>query len=455
MEEYIEKLISQIRCKKARPYIAEEIRDHIEEQMAEYKENGMSDEEAEKNAVLDMGDPVEVGISLDRIHKPKMGWNVIVIVGIISLLAILVQWAFASAINNYGLEQLKHMSYNDSMRKFLKSIFAGMLFMMVIYFVDYTVIAKYSKIIGLFIIGAGLYTVLFGTSFHGARYYIFNLTGISATSFMMLYVPVYGAILYKYRGGGFGALLKCIAWLLIPTFITVKIPSLGVAGILLICMLVQLTIAVCKGWFKVNKRAALIGLWTAFLLLPFVSLFGLYSLHLLADYQEARIRSWLLPNQEEGYVLSVIREYTQNVPMFGKSQKDILGYLPDLNRDYIFTYIINSYGSLAGIIILSVLAVLLVFLFGAVMRQKNELGFTMGVGCGMILLMNAVINICCSIGVLPPSASFLPFFSAGGSNMILCYALIGIVLSIYRYKDVYPGNISDRVVIKKKLDINL
>ena len=141
--------------------------------------------------------------------------------------------------------------------------------------------------------------------------------------------------------------------------------------------------------------------------------------------------------------------------MFGKSQKDILGYLPDLNRDYIFTYIINSYGSLAGIIIISVLAVLLVFLFGAVMRQKNELGFTMGVGCGMILLMNAVINIGCSIGVLPPSASFLPFFSAGGSNMILCYALIGIVLSIYRYKDVYPGNISDRVVIKKKLDINL
>jgi len=162
MEEYIEKLISQVRCKKARPYIAEEIRDHIEEQMADNKENGMSDAEAEKNAVLDMGDPVEVGISLDRIHKPKMGWNVIVIVGIISLLAILVQWAFASAINNYGLEQLSHMSYNYSMRKFLKSIFAGMLFMVVIYFVDYTVIAKYSKIIGLFIIGAGLYTVLFG-----------------------------------------------------------------------------------------------------------------------------------------------------------------------------------------------------------------------------------------------------------------------------------------------------
>lgn len=54
MEEYMEKLISQIRCKKARPYIESEIKDHIEEQIAFNKSKGMSDEEAEKNAVMDM-----------------------------------------------------------------------------------------------------------------------------------------------------------------------------------------------------------------------------------------------------------------------------------------------------------------------------------------------------------------------------------------------------------------
>ena len=37
MEEYMEKLISQIRCKKARPYIEREIKDHIEEQIAYLK----------------------------------------------------------------------------------------------------------------------------------------------------------------------------------------------------------------------------------------------------------------------------------------------------------------------------------------------------------------------------------------------------------------------------------
>ena len=37
MEEYIEKLISQIRCKKARPYVADEIRGHMEDQIADAK----------------------------------------------------------------------------------------------------------------------------------------------------------------------------------------------------------------------------------------------------------------------------------------------------------------------------------------------------------------------------------------------------------------------------------
>ena len=104
METYLEKLLSQIRCKKARPYIAEEIRDHIECQIADNLSEGMTSEEAEKNAVADMGDPVEVGISLDRIHKPKIAWRLLVIVGILSLLGILIQ---QSILRQPGYQELE------------------------------------------------------------------------------------------------------------------------------------------------------------------------------------------------------------------------------------------------------------------------------------------------------------------------------------------------------------
>ena len=45
MEKYLEKLLLQIRCKKARPYIAEEIRGHIESQIEDNIADGMSYEE--------------------------------------------------------------------------------------------------------------------------------------------------------------------------------------------------------------------------------------------------------------------------------------------------------------------------------------------------------------------------------------------------------------------------
>ena len=48
MEKYLEKLLLQIRCKKARPYIAEEIRGHIESQIEDNIADGMSYEEADR-----------------------------------------------------------------------------------------------------------------------------------------------------------------------------------------------------------------------------------------------------------------------------------------------------------------------------------------------------------------------------------------------------------------------
>lgn len=100
MEAYIEKLLSQIRCKKARPYIEAEIRGHIEDQISANINEGMSAEEAEENAVIDMGDPIEVGISMDKIHKPTIAWKMVLILGIVSVLVVLVQWKFVLNINN-------------------------------------------------------------------------------------------------------------------------------------------------------------------------------------------------------------------------------------------------------------------------------------------------------------------------------------------------------------------
>ncbi|MDO4190045.1 MAG: permease prefix domain 1-containing protein, partial [Lachnospiraceae bacterium] len=236
MEEYIDKLISQIRCKKARPYIEEEYRAHLEDQINANKEEGMADEEAEKNAVLDMGDPVEVGISMDKIHRPRVAWDIILIVGIISVLAIIVQWIFVSQISNGnytidGISQYTTLTgeinsageainttfgyiYSFSIGDFILNVIFGIVLMGMVYFLDYTAIAKYSKVIGSFIIVAGLYSLLFGTRVNGT-YFGLGPVKISATTLMMMFVPIFGAIIFKYHGGGAISLLKCIIWLIV------------------------------------------------------------------------------------------------------------------------------------------------------------------------------------------------------------------------------------------------
>ena len=68
--EYMETLKEQIQNKRARSLVAEEIRGHIEEQAKEYQAEGMSKEDAEREAVRQMGDPVETGLSLIHISEP-------------------------------------------------------------------------------------------------------------------------------------------------------------------------------------------------------------------------------------------------------------------------------------------------------------------------------------------------------------------------------------------------
>ena len=67
-KKYIPMVTEQIRCKRALPLVTKELEGHIEDQKSDYMKAGMNAEEAEEAAVLEMGDPVEVGVEMDRIH---------------------------------------------------------------------------------------------------------------------------------------------------------------------------------------------------------------------------------------------------------------------------------------------------------------------------------------------------------------------------------------------------
>lgn len=58
----------------------------------------------------------------------------------------------------------------------------------------------------------------------------------------------------------------------------------------------------------------------------------------------------------------------------------------------------------------------------------------------MVFSVQIIMYVMVNFTIIPTTSVFLPLFSYGGTGTIVSYALIGILLSIYRYENVIPAN---------------
>ena len=422
MEKYLQAVLEQIRCKKVHPYIREELMGHIQDQIEDNRKSGMSEKEAEEAAVRDMGDPVEIGVEFDRIHRPQIADS--------NLLD-----SSVSGSSRYALHVL-----------------IGLTLMFVVYRIDYTYLAKYAKVIAACILLFGLVCLHAGTVAGGVILGIHVGGGsiVAVNTLLMLYVPIYAAVVYKYHGEGHAGIVKSIVWMLLPVYIAIRLPRMPLALMLFVSMLVVLMIGIGKGWFQVAKKKAFILMGLVAFGFPVGGLGALVLMRGSLGYYIERARSFYMDSDGLAYYASMLDSVRDNAKWIGNSGMKFLGFVQDGNRDFILSYVTASYGLLAAIIVCCLLAVLVVFIFSASLQQKNQLGLAMGCGCGMIFLMNLAANILINMGIVPTAWTFLPFLSAGGNNIVLCYGLVGIVLSIYRYKNIYPIHVSTKFVLSGK-----
>ena len=429
MEEYIKTLLEQVRCKKAHSMIEEEIRGHIEEQTEANIASGMTEEEAIKEAVKDMGSPVEAGISLDRIHRPQMAWNMVIVMAVITIISIVIH----ALIGKDGLGSSKFAFYS----------IVGFLIMLGVYRIDYSFMAKYAKVIaGAFI----LYLVAMNVGNIGVRVNGVNglrIAGVQISTFavMMLYIPVYGAVLYQYYGSRWAGIFKALVWMVLPMLLTWELPCASLVAILFISMAAMLSIAVGKGWFQISKKGFYISFWGTAFVLPILVVKFATAFGFMVQYQIIRMKSFLGGDESCRYLANRLQNSFRQSKWVGAGSADSLNYLSkstDFNSSYILAYLTSSYGIMVCLLVCCILAILVVKSFRIALKQKNQLGMLMGCGCGMVFVMNIAINVLENTGVLPAMQTFLPFFSAGGSFIIVSYVLIGMILSIYRYKNIHP-----------------
>ena len=436
MEEYIKILLEQVRFEKAHKAIGDEIRAHIEDQAEANVSEGMDKETAEKKAVEDMGDPVETGIALDKVHRPQLAWELVVATLAVTVFSIILH-IFMTKELNWGLAfQISkgHIVQEGTMFVFYSIL--GVALMLLLYLMDFTTIAKYSKIAGIILLVsyfASLYWVWMPNpdSLDYEIVMFFNDLNHRVDSLMFLMIPIYAGILYKYRGQKYGGLIKAIIWILVCSNLLSVWDgrySFEEMIIVMVCMLVQLTIAIKKEWIKVRKMPAIIFIWS--LLVP----------RIVIIIQTLRIYEW---SNEEG-IFSIIT----SSKLFGRGQ--VLGDNIDLAEDSsILTYISTTMG--IGIAIAVIAAILGLIIYGLIVtaKTKNQLGLVMGIGCMIWLIEKVIFNMTFGFGLFfdYSSQSFLPFISGGlrFDGLLASYVMFGIILSIYKYKNAYAEHVDIRL----------
>lgn len=433
-KEYLDIVQEQIRCKLARDGVRRELEGHIEDQAGCYLARGIAAYEAEEMAVRDMGDPVETGNAMDLIHRPKMAWKSIGVIIAISLAVFILQYILRSSIPE---EKVYWVSWvPGGAPRYLLIQIAGWGVMTGVCYLDYTRIGKYA--VRFMLLGcAGI--IFLGmsamTSVNGAAYWFFAGQGISFQMVMFLFPPLYGAVLYRYRGQGYQGVAAGILWMLPSLLIMWSEKAALTAFIMGVSYLVMLSVTIWKDWFVVPKKITIISLWAAAV---FLWEFWIYYLrHWGAPYQMERIEAVSDPyGAGAGYAASAMKTIISGSRLFGTKE----GFAGDVEGiaytgDYTLSLICGYYGVLTAVILVVSILLLLLYFLHMSFGQRNQLGMIMGMGCSVVFLVEFFLYILGNTGRLP-GVSYCPFLGYGGTGMMIDYILMGILLSVYRYEHV-------------------
>ena len=115
----------------------------------------------------------------------------------------------------------------------------------------------------------------------------------------------------------------------------------------------------------------------------------------------------------------------------GQSRQKFL-YLPEPQNDFIFAIVVEELGLIGAAIILLIFALLVWRGITLSLRSKDKFGKLLGIGLTAQIGIQVVLNILVITDWLPNTGISLPFFSYGGSSLIMLLAQMGIVLSISR-----------------------
>lgn len=165
---------------------------------------------------------------------------------------------------------------------------------------------------------------------------------------------------------------------------------------------------------------------------------GVWFILVVIGYNGSRIQTWLNPwwdpSGDSYQILQSIYAVASGGLSglgLGLSRQKYL-YLPEEQNDFIFAIVCEELGFIGAAIIIALFALLVIRGYWLALHARDRFGALVIVGITTLLAVQVFLNIAVVTNLIPATGISLPFFSYGGTALIIQLAEMGIVLAVSR-----------------------
>ena len=324
-----------------------------------------------------------------------------------------------SIVNLYNAKYL-NIIYKYYYIKQLIFYILGLIISILLKKLNLKILFKHSKYLYIFNILLLLLVLVYGQNINGSKaWFDFGFFSFQPSELMKYSLCIF-LIEESYRNENkYKNILRLFIYTLIPTVLVFLEPDTGAIIMYLVIYLASLFYSLKKK--KLFYIFCIIGcvILSIFVFLYFKNIDLLIKiLGTSIFYRIDRIIDFKDNYQLENALISI---GTSN--MLGRNKPMI--YIPESVTDFMFARVVASYGFFSGIILIICYFIILLYIVNSMKTNKNKI-FVFSFF--WLFLFQIIQNIFMNIGLLPIMGIPLPFLSYGGSNTIIYFLLLSIIL---------------------------
>jgi len=355
----------------------------------------------------------------------NLDYTMLFAVVILCFYGILVLYS-STRIESIGGEQYFYVK-----RQFLW-IISGFLFLIILLFIDYHQVERYSNVIYFGVLVILVVVIIFGRSTYGARRWLsIGPFDFQPSEFAKIALIIFLADFLsknKPKLDNFFYFLLPFAYAGLLILLVFMQPDLGTSLVYLAILIIML--------FAVGVKIKYLIL-TFFVALSSVPLLWVF----LKEYQKKRLILFINPNLDPlggGYNVIQSKIAIGSGGFLGNGLfsgiQSQLNFLPAQHTDFIFSVVGEELGFVGAILLLGLYAIILWRGIKIALEARDLLGTLLATGAVTFIFFHITVNIGMAMGVLPATGLPLPFLSYGGSFMISNLLVIGILLNVELHK---------------------